>query len=302
LKDSVLGLCIDYDELRTGVRNEAAFTMFSCLVPKTVSIFASALPSTILVMVGFRVPTHPGQADNIHQTEEVILLIRIMTGVIPTGLALLSVFFKYRNFPFTDFAATDIQIKAGLLLLHDGNAYLDPLTGKYIQPPSQPAAEWKRRLVLLNHFPSLETAQQMRKEDMASRGTFTVDRSKAEFFKAAFMFVCAATSTYVSVKQGLLSDPRLNAVPTLSIICTGLSLLASIVSALRYRAALELQKYEIPDKLLEHVIQERERAGEPGARQAEQHSEASGAMRLALEKAGAGAGQLLRICYFLRDA
>lgn len=34
LTDNILGLVIDYDELRTGTRSEATFTMFASFIPK----------------------------------------------------------------------------------------------------------------------------------------------------------------------------------------------------------------------------------------------------------------------------
>jgi Na+/melibiose symporter-like transporter len=39
---------IDYDEFQTGKRNEATYTVFSSYIPKVVSIFAQAIPLSIL--------------------------------------------------------------------------------------------------------------------------------------------------------------------------------------------------------------------------------------------------------------
>eukprot|EP00438_Fugacium_kawagutii_P015619 Skav212790 [mRNA] locus=scaffold159:459575:461167:- [translate_table: standard] len=88
LTDNILGLVIDYDELRTGTRSEATFTMFASFIPKVaaaawvlgmgdgwsisiaepaepaprtdscqvVSVPASAFPLTLLALMGFRDP------------------------------------------------------------------------------------------------------------------------------------------------------------------------------------------------------------------------------------------------------
>ena len=39
---------IDYDEFLTGKRNEAIYTVFSSFIPKVVSIFAQAIPLSIM--------------------------------------------------------------------------------------------------------------------------------------------------------------------------------------------------------------------------------------------------------------
>ena len=71
LSDNVLGICIDYDELRTGARSEAAFTMFSSFIPKVVAVPASAFPLSILAMVGFRAPQPNGEPE-LYQPESVV--------------------------------------------------------------------------------------------------------------------------------------------------------------------------------------------------------------------------------------
>ncbi len=39
---------IDYDEFLTGKRNEAIYTVFCSFIPKVVSIFAQAIPLSIM--------------------------------------------------------------------------------------------------------------------------------------------------------------------------------------------------------------------------------------------------------------
>lgn len=48
LNDVFISDIIDYDELLTGSRNEGMYTVFSTFIPKLVSIFAQAIPISIL--------------------------------------------------------------------------------------------------------------------------------------------------------------------------------------------------------------------------------------------------------------
>jgi hypothetical protein len=251
-----LGVCIDYDELRTGARNEAAFTMFASFIPKVVSIPASAFPLSVLAIIGFRAPAPGGQPD-LYQPLEVVWGIRVMFAFIPTSLALLSCYLKYKNFPFKDLAETDCLIKAGLLLRRDGQPFLDPLTRDYILPSQPPAAEWERAIVLLNHFPSLARVQQMRDTTLAYRGSALVMRTRCELGAAVLGTVASAAATVGTMAMGIFSNKTLNWIPSLLVIATGLCILVSIITYLRLRAAKALRNTELPDDLLDYVIQER---------------------------------------------
>jgi len=53
LNDVFVSDIIDYDEFKTGLRNEGLYTVFSTFIPKIVSIFAQSIPLTILGIIGF---------------------------------------------------------------------------------------------------------------------------------------------------------------------------------------------------------------------------------------------------------
>ena len=56
LANSVVADVIDYDEFLNGSRSEASFSVFATLIPKFVSIPASAIPIAILASIGFKDP------------------------------------------------------------------------------------------------------------------------------------------------------------------------------------------------------------------------------------------------------
>jgi Na+/melibiose symporter-like transporter len=58
LSDSILSDIIDYDELLTGTRNEATYTMFKSFLPKMCAIPASVIPISILASVGYIAPQY----------------------------------------------------------------------------------------------------------------------------------------------------------------------------------------------------------------------------------------------------
>ena len=98
LSDVLISDVIVYDEFLTGKRAEGIFTVFSSLIPKFVSLFAQAIPLSLLSLLGF-IPTEKGYVHM--QPNAVIYYIKIVFAVIPIFLSITSFIFKMR-YPMSD--------------------------------------------------------------------------------------------------------------------------------------------------------------------------------------------------------
>lgn len=244
LTDNILGLVIDYDELRTGTRSEATFTMFASFIPKVVSVPASAFPLTLLALMGFRDPID-GQLQV--QTEEVQWGVRIMFSVVPTLLALTSFALKGLLFPFKDLARADAEIKAGLALRKLGEPYRDPLDSSYRHPD---AAETNHRVgALLAHFPGVAVVERLQSEGV----TFLRTRCALQLAGLLSVALICGLFTGITMALGFLNNNKLSWLPSILVLMTGLGLLFSLVAGLRLRAALTLQRLlpQLPPETLE---------------------------------------------------
>ena len=108
LNDVLISDIIEYDEFSTGKRAEGIFTVFSALIPKFVSLFAQAIPISILSLIGF-IPTEKGYVHI--QPNSVIYYIKIVFSVIPIILSITSFIFK-NKYPINE--EYNILIKKGI--------------------------------------------------------------------------------------------------------------------------------------------------------------------------------------------
>ena len=108
LNDVLISDVIVYDEFLTGKRAEGIFTVFSSLIPKFVSLFAQAIPLSILSLIGF-IPTEKGYVHI--QPNIVVYYIKIVFAVIPIFLSILSFFYKIK-YPIND--EYNKEIKEGI--------------------------------------------------------------------------------------------------------------------------------------------------------------------------------------------
>ena len=108
LNDVLISDVIVYDEFLTGKRAEGIFTVFSSLIPKFVSLFAQAIPLSILSLIGF-IPTEKGYVHK--QPNSVIYYIKIVFAVIPIFLSIISFWFKMK-YPISE--KGNMQIKEGI--------------------------------------------------------------------------------------------------------------------------------------------------------------------------------------------
>ena len=108
LNDVLISDVIEYDEFLTGKRAEGIFTVFSSLIPKFVSLFAQAIPLSILSLIGF-IPTEKGYVHI--QPNGVIYYIKIIFAVIPIFLSIISFLYKMK-YPISD--NSNKEIKKGI--------------------------------------------------------------------------------------------------------------------------------------------------------------------------------------------
>ena len=108
LNDVLISDVIEYDEFLTGKRAEGIFTVFSALIPKFVSLFAQAIPLSILSLIGF-IPTEKGYVHM--QPNAVIYYIKFVFAVVPIFLSIISFLYKMK-YPIND--KYNVQIKKGI--------------------------------------------------------------------------------------------------------------------------------------------------------------------------------------------
>jgi len=108
LNDVVVSDAIEYDEFKSGKRTEGIYTVCSAFIPKFVSLFAQAIPLSIMSIIGF-IPTESGYVHT--QPMAVIYYLKITFAGIPMILCVVSYFFKLQ-FPIKD--EINDKIKKGI--------------------------------------------------------------------------------------------------------------------------------------------------------------------------------------------
>ena len=108
LNDVVVSDSIEYDEFTSGKRTEGIYTVCSAFIPKFVSLFAQAIPLSIMSIIGF-IPTESGYVHT--QPVAVIYYLKATFAVIPMILCAVSYFFKLK-FPIKD--EINEKIKKGI--------------------------------------------------------------------------------------------------------------------------------------------------------------------------------------------
>ena len=110
LNDVVVSDAIEYDEFTSGKRTEGIYTVCSAFIPKFVSLFAQAIPLSIMSIIGF-IPTESGYVHT--QPLAVIYYLKLTFAGIPMILCVISYFFKLQ-FPIKD--EINEKIKKGIEL------------------------------------------------------------------------------------------------------------------------------------------------------------------------------------------
>ena len=114
LTDVLVSDTIDYDEFYTGKRNEGIFTVCTAFIPKFVSLFAQAIPLSLMSFVGF-VPSENGIVHD--QPYQVKLFIKLFFSFIPIIIAILSFICKM-HYPIRNDGVM-FQVRQGIELQKD---------------------------------------------------------------------------------------------------------------------------------------------------------------------------------------
>lgn len=113
--DLLFAQTIDEDELKSGVRREAAYFGINALITKPAQSLAIVIPSLLLDLSGF-IPRAENAPPSLNQPFEAFLAIRLFTLLIP-GLALLIAALILKFYPIRGEYWDNIQRE--ILILHD---------------------------------------------------------------------------------------------------------------------------------------------------------------------------------------
>lgn len=103
---------IDYDEFLTNRRNEAMYSVFISFIPKFVSIFAQALPISILAFTGFE-SSQEGIIQD--QNDLVMFLVKFFFFIVPSVLSMISFVIK-GSYPINSSSQVDmIHVKMDIV-------------------------------------------------------------------------------------------------------------------------------------------------------------------------------------------
>ena len=235
LTNSILADVIDYDEFLHGARSEASFSVFATIIPKFLSIPASAIPLAIVNSLGFAPPV-----DGVSQPQAASVrgFISAAFVAIPVLSAAVSLFFKLR-FPIRSAAITD-ALQAGIAAHNAGRAATDPLTGLETHllalgidgrtADDERADVWRYECFPLRLLDDLLDTGGDSRAIVREMG---IHVALSSALLAGCVGGTAATARWIS-------DDRLSVVPVLGAICTGASLCYAAVSAARLRTATRL--------------------------------------------------------------
>mgnify|MGYP003706063421 CR=1 FL=1 len=253
LSESILADIIDYDEFLTGTRAEATYTMFKSFLPKLCAIPAGAIPIALLNAIGHVPMTPEGMVQK--QPPQVKTFVLIVIVILPTLFSIASFFLKFR-FPMkTKSQVDEISTGVGRHLL--GKAAVDPITGSVMPAPIRFDSDAEQKSIWrMQHFTGLRLPQDI----LCNTRNQAFESNKKRALKQMLvggMMLCTTLGCSIGFFD-LLGNKELSVIPVLSIIFFGMSMSIFLFLALRYRAAVELER-ENPDfktvkKLLKHKI------------------------------------------------
>ena len=249
LIQSILADVIDYDEFLHGSRSEAAFSVFATLIPKFVSIPASAIPLAIVNLLGFREPV-----DGVDQPQKpgVQAFIRTVFIMLPF-FCVVTAFFIKSTFPIKTKAMTN-AIATGVARHMKGQGARDPLTGKTVTLLDFTEAEVEQAWLFENfHVSDLKELARTHDAAPVVQKMYTLVAVAAGLVTFFFTLVCCLFDFLDSKKLAIL--------PILSVILLGITTCFLVVNVLRYRDALKLETHiqdEENKKLLVRVMAHKE--------------------------------------------
>eukprot|EP01059_Diplonema_ambulator_P005950 TRINITY_DN15713_c0_g1_i1.p1 TRINITY_DN15713_c0_g1~~TRINITY_DN15713_c0_g1_i1.p1 ORF type:complete len:460 (+),score=33.20 TRINITY_DN15713_c0_g1_i1:88-1380(+) len=245
LTQSIVADITDYDEFRTGLRNEGRFTIFQIFIPKLVGIPSQILPLALLSAWGFVSPCPNG--DPYHpQPRHTKRFIQVVFFVIPTICSFASYLIK-RGFPITE--AMGELIREGCTKHAQNLPAYDPLRGTvhilpwYLTEPGiLESAVWKLDVFTLKQLELFQADA----ERCSFAGRVSVEQSILWRFRRLLgLGVVLLLTTLVSLSLGWIAHPTTSWVPSCSVVFCVMSFVAAAFHHSRLVTAREL--LEAPD-------------------------------------------------------
>jgi len=246
LADAILADIIDYDEFLTGMRSEATYFMFKSFLPKIVQIPATAIPIALLGAFSYKPPIGGKVQD---QPESVSNYIRCVVGL--GFLCSLCAYFLKIKYPLHEDGVA--RLAKALKDHKEGKWARDPVSRRPYKPLTVSCEDEQEVFWLFNHFnmANLEYAftqlprdRQVPEESLHERfaiGSDHMVRSTRKQLIAASCFLIFAMIGTGSTMV-LLDNEKWQFVPTLFVVCIGLGISSTAFTALRHKAAIQLQR------------------------------------------------------------
>ena len=256
LNDVLVSDTIDYDEFFTGRRNEGIFTVCSAFIPKFVSLFAQAIPLSIMAFIGF-IPSEHGYVHT--QPPQVKIFIKCFFTLVPICLSLISYYYKLR-YPINNDGVM-FQVKRGIDIQKDRIEYLR--SGKYnyykiIDPI------YKRKHINIITYTQKERMTKRLSDHFNSLYNLSLiyngklkqiqNKVKAIILGSIIIFVVSLVTMFYTFP--LLSDQKYSFIPITSVFLISFSLITIALFMIKYRVIKEalVGEVEIDKKLLKLII------------------------------------------------
>jgi Na+/melibiose symporter-like transporter len=256
LSDAILADIIDYDELLTGKRNEATYTMFKSFLPKLCAIPASVIPISLMSMFGYIPPLY---AVPQQQPDAVVTYLSIAFCSIPLAFALTSFYIKSKFVMRTNKQVEQIGVGIALRLLSPPKVARCPFSGAEL-PIFKYEGEDAYWHGILGHFPGVQKIELLQESDGIDQilADCVSERFKAVLSLATFV-VLAALAT------GALISTNFSFVPVLLIVGVGANFIVTSFTFFRKGAAdtiaeeMAKPKSErvLTDDLIDKILEER---------------------------------------------
>ena len=256
LNDVLVSDTIDYDEFFTGKRNEGIFTVFSAFIPKFVSLFAQAIPLSLMSLIGF-VPSENGIVHT--QPDEVKNFIRLFFTAVPIALALISFLFKLK-YPIKNDGIM-YQVKQGVDVQKDkiemliaGNfdyyEIIDPVYNKEHINLIISGELQRDTKTLADHFNSVESLALLYNDKLEKIQV----KVKSIILISFVAFITSLVTLFYTF--GFLSDQKYSFIPITAVFLISLSLITMALYFIKYKVITKAIKGEmrIDKRLLKLII------------------------------------------------
>jgi hypothetical protein len=255
LIDAVLADVIEYDQFLNGGRIEGMFATVAYFVPKVVAAGANAIPLALFYTAGFVEPLPGDCADlgntttldeceegvsrPVEQAANVVWLMRILMGVVPTVFGIVSFLIK-RQFGVYPRHLEAIQKGIRSLLENPRASVEDPVTGGHVSwlPDSTLNADEVKLKRILDCFPMLHITR------AKAEATFKPLANRALITVGVILTLLAGSlaATITTVSAGWLLIQQYAIIPTLTLILFGMSITLLALAVPRLRQAVYLNK------------------------------------------------------------